>query len=761
MNPVKSFPQLLASIVCCAFLIAGCSGSAEMTTPEPAASAEAMPEVAAEPTPVTPPRSTITAMQSESASAAYDTVRAGRFDNGRMWTFEYPPTEYFAEAYGFTPDDAWFERARLGALRIPGCTASFVSPNGLVMTNHHCGRGNVAQLSTGDEDYLANGFFAHDLADELPAPGMYADQLIAIEDVTDEVTAALDAAETDAERQMAQQGIMQAIQDRLQMASASEGDSIMVQVISLYQGGRFSAYTFRRYTDMRLVMAPELKAGKFGGDPDNFTFPRYSLDMTYFRVYDNDAPLQTDFYFPFNPEGSSPGEAVFVIGNPGSTNRLESMAQLEYRRDVQEKNILQFISSRLDALRAEYAESPDPQLLSQTLSLSNADKLYRGRVRGLNNPIIMAKRADTERQFVEAIAADAELTATYGDLLARIEDVQMQKRTFAAEYGAFLGLQPQSGNASATMRRAVLAAPYLQQLEGGASADALEGIVEQIRGISDLPAAREQRFLAIRLAEFEQYLGDIPQVQALLEGTNPKAAAQMILENSVLATAESTAEALANGTLTMDDPAIQWANSVAERRYAFLSGFSGLGAQEQELNRIRGRAQYDVYGTTIPPDATFSLRLSDGVVQGYEYNGTVAPPYTTIYGLYDHYYSYRNTDDAGEWSLPDSWLNAPETLDRSTPFNLVTTNDIIGGNSGSPLLNQDLQVVGLVFDGNVEFLPSAFIFTLDLGARTVAVDARGMLEALDEVYDMDRVVYELTTGTLVGTEAEADEAMAN
>ncbi len=745
----------LASALCCALLMAGCSGPSQVTTAEPPEPVAEAPEA----TSPAPPRTTASAMQSTTTSAALDTVRAGRFDNGRMWTFEYPPTEYLTEAYGFTPDAEWFEQARLGALRIPGCTASFVSPHGLVMTNHHCGRGTVAELSTDENDYLADGFFAQDLADELPAPSMYADQLIAIEDVTDEVTAALDAAQTDAERQVAQQEVFQSIQDRLSAASASAGDSIVVQVISLYQGGRYSAYTFRRYTDMRLVMAPELDAGKFGGDPDNFTYPRYSLDMTYFRVYEDDAPLHTDYYFPFNPDGSTPGELVFVIGNPGSTNRLESVAQLEFRRDVQEKYILAYFSSRLAALRAEYADDPDPELLSQILSISNAEKLYRGRVRGLNDPIIMAKRADTERQFVEAIAADPELQAEYGDLIGQIAAVQEQKRTFGAEFGAFLGLQPQSGLASATMRRAVLALAYLQQQEAGASADALAGLEGQILSIQDLPTAREHRFLATRLAEFETYLGDDPQVAALLQGATPEAVAKTILATSKLATTESTAEALENGTLTTDDPALAWAAAVAARRGAFLSGFAGLSAQEQELNRIRGRAQYDVYGTTIPPDATFSLRLSDGVVSGYAYNGTIAPPYTTIYGMYDRYYAHRNTADASEWDLPARWLDPPATLDRSAQMNLVSTNDIIGGNSGSPLLNQDLEVVGLVFDGNVEFLPSAFIYTPDQGGRTVAVDVRGMLESLDEVYDMDRLVYELTTGTLVDTETEADAAM--
>ena len=696
------------------------------------------------------------------SSPVIDTVRAGRFDNGKMWTFDYPPTEYLAETYGFRADEAWYERARLGALRIPGCTASFVSPNGLVMTNHHCARGAIANLSEDGENLLDTGFFARSLADERPAPSMYADQLIDIEDVTDEVTAAIEAAQTDAERQQAQQQATQAIQQRLQAQAAAEGDSIVVQVISLYQGGRFSAYTFRRYTNMKLVAAPELAMGHFGGDPDNFTFPRYALDMTFLRVYDEAGePLQTDYYFPFDVEGSDPGELVFVIGNPGSTNRLESVAQLEFRRDVQEKYILAYLNARLAALRAEYAVEPDPQLLTQILSLSNAQKLYTGRVEGLNNAMIMARRADTERQFEDAVAADAELQAQYGTLISDLKAIQQAKREYAEDFGAFLGMQPQSGLASATLRRALVALPYIQQLQAGASPESMEEVQQTLLSIQDLPAEREERFLTIRLEELADYLVEDEQVSAFLADRSPETVAEMILAESVLASQERLMTALDAGTLSMDDPALKLAAAIGERRAAFQSAFAGLSAQEQELGRIRGRAQYDVYGTVIPPDATFSLRLADGVVQSYAYNGTLAPPYTTIYGLYDHYYSYRETDDAHEWDLPASWLEAPATLDRSTPMNLVSTNDIIGGNSGSPLLNQDLEVVGLVFDGNIEFLPSAFIYTTEEGGRTVSVDARGMLEALDEVYDLDRIVYELTTGELMPTEEEADTAMTS
>ncbi|MDX1531854.1 MAG: S46 family peptidase, partial [Rhodothermales bacterium] len=218
-----------------------------------------------------------------------------------------------------------------------------------------------------------------------------------------------------------------------------------------------------------------------------------------------------------------------------------------------------------------------------------------------------------------------------------------------------------------------------------------------------------------------------------------------------------TAMALDEGALSMEDPALALADAISERRAAFQRAFAGLSAQEQELERQRGRAQFDVYGTTVPPDATFSLRLADGVVAGYPYNGTVAPPYVTFFGLYDHYTSYAPTEIAESWALPERWLDPPDTFDYSTPLNLVSTNDIVGGNSGSPLLNRDLEVVGLVFDGNIESLPTAFIFRTDR-SRTISVDARGILEAFDDVYDLDRLVLELTAGELAETEAAADAA---
>ncbi len=683
-------------------------------------------------------------------------IRAGTYDNGKMWTFDYPPVEFFQSEYGIEADEEWFERARLGALRLPNCTASFVSPNGLVMTNHHCARDAIAQVSQEGEHLLDRGFYTSSLDDERPAPMLWLDQLIAIDNVTEEVYAAMEGAQTIAERASARDEAISAIQERKLNEAGGEGSGHVVQVVSLYSGGRYSAYTFRRYSDVRIVMAPEIAMGHFGGDHDNFTYPRYALDMSFLRVYENGEPYQTDNFFKWSVEGAQEGDPVFVLGNPGSTNRLESVAQLEYRRDHSDRLILQFFRNRLAALRAAYKATGDDQVRTTMLRASNAEKLFTGRVKGLNDKNIMGRRADSERQFLAAIAADPELQAEYGTLIDDLAALQPQKAEYSDEFAVFI--YPTPTWTSNVLERALTAHAMLRRAADGASDEEIGPMRSQLTSIVDGPASLDRSYLVGRIELAQQHLGDEPAVAGYMAGRSAAEVADDILANSVLASAERTAAAVEDGTLTMEDPAVSMVEALAELRANFQSAFMGLGAQEAELASKRGRAQYDVYGLSIPPDATFSLRIADGVVKGYDYNGTEAPPYTTFYGLYDHYYSYRGSDISEEWDLPERWRNPPAEFDLTTPVNFVSTNDIIGGNSGSPVVNKDLEVVGLVFDGNIESLPSAYIFTTDVN-RAVSVDARGILESLDSMYDMDRLVLELTTGRLVRTEAEADAAM--
>ncbi len=721
----------------------GCGAATRAPEPPAPAIPQPAPEAVAAPTPI-------------GESPGLDTVRAGRFDNGKMWTFEYPPLDYFRETYGFSPDSSWFARARLGALRLQGCSASFVSPNGLVLTNHHCARESVTEVSRTGENLLDRGFYATAVKEERPAENATADQLMTIVDVTDEMLAAEAGKATEEEKEAAREEAEEQIQRRLTEQHVGQADSIVVEVIELWDGARYSAYVFRRYTDLRLVLAPELQIGFFGGDPDNFTYPRYNLDMSFYRIYDVDGnPLKTDHYFKWSEKGAEKGGGVFVIGNPGGSSRLQTVAQLDYRRKVQDKVILDFFSSRADILQwfyDEYTEEAEARDIRNTIfSLRNSEKAYRGMWEGLFNPIYMARRRDSERRFREAIQADPALNAKYGGLLERMAEIQQKKLEVADEFGAFAGLGSPNLT-SAVLLRGFWANIYLSQLAAGAPEVALEGVKEQLLSVGSQPAPLQRRLLAARLSDFERHFGhDSEFATRTLRGSTPEAVADAIVTGSALADSAKVAEALSGGALTMDDPAVQLVGAFFDRFRVFQGSIQQLNQQESAVTAELGRARFDVYGTSIPPDATFSLRIADGIVEGYEYNGTAAPSHTTFYGLYDRYYSHRG----GEWDLPERWLNRPESFDLSKPLNFVLTADVIGGNSGSPVINQNLEVVGLIFDGNIESLPGDYIYDPEYN-RSVAVDVRGIIEALDDIYDADRIVLELMTGRLVPDEAAAD-----
>ncbi|MBT8488833.1 MAG: S46 family peptidase, partial [Gemmatimonadetes bacterium] len=686
-----------------------------------------------------------------------DTVRAGRFDQGKMWTFEFPPIEYLAETYGFRPDAAWLEKARLGALRIPNCSASFVSPNGLVMTNHHCAREFVTQVSGSGEGLLDNGLVATDLADERAVEDFEADRLIDIVDVTEEVNAALDALPA-AQRAEARDGLLEEIESRILAEHGGEGSGHVVEMISLYDGGRTSAYVFRRYTNARLVMAPELQIGFYGGEPDNFSYPRYNLDFAFFRIYDDDGnPLASDPYFAFDDDGLEAGDLIFIVGNPGTTNRLQTVAELEFRRDVSDARVLDLLESRLDVLGAfieahpEIAEERD--LRNAYFGLSNSLEAYLGQVRGLQDPLIIARRRDTESDFQTAIEADPMLSERYGSLIADMAALQSRKREQASGFGAFLAMtSPEM--ASSTLHRALIAFQILSARQGGAPADQIEPLMEQLRAVPHQPVELDRALMEARFRDFVDFYGaDSQLATAVLQGGSVEARAQAVVSASQLQDSATAAQAMESGSLTIADAALDVVRAYLPQFIQFQQVIGGAFPEEEAIAADLGRARFEVYGTDVPPDATFSLRLADGVVAGYDYNGTVAPPFTTFYGLYDRHHSHEGDED---WALPQRWLDAESELELSTPINFASTADIIGGNSGSPVLDADLEVVGVVFDGNAESLPGDYIYLPDRN-RSVTVDSRAILEALDVVYDMDRLVLELLTGELVETEAEADQ----
>ncbi|MCL7938406.1 MAG: S46 family peptidase [marine benthic group bacterium] len=681
-----------------------------------------------------------------------DTVQAGRFDYGKMWTFEYPPSEYFSETYGFEADEEWFQRARLSVLRIPGCSASFVSPDGLVATNHHCVRGVVSRITQEGEALLDSGFVAATLEDERPIPGYYADQLLAVEDVTDQVFAATDAAASEEERERLRGEVLERLEQTLleKYGTRITGDSVWVQMIPLYNGGRYSAYVFNRFTDVRMVVAAELQMGFFGGDPDNFTYPRYALDFAFLRIYGQDGtPYRPSHWFGWSLDGVEEGDVVFVIGNPGSTNRLKSIAQLEYQRDVSVPALVSWLESRHEILGDLRANAPPDlagQLRNAMFGLSNSMKASGGRLAALNDPVIMARKADAERQLQEAIAADPELSAAYGDVFERLAAIQAERRPMAARHAAFMQMNNR-GFSSALQRRVRLGLGWLEAKEEGQPADSLALMAEEMSRITDSNPALERMLLVARFEDVQRYLdADDPIVTTALGGRTPEQAADYLLANSVFASAEATQAAMEAGTLDPNDPGIVLARELRPAYRDYLDTMNRLGPEESRLESDLGRARFAVYGRDVPPDGTFSPRITDGVVKSYEYNGTVAPPYTTFYGLYDRYVAHGRGEGLGaEWELPLRWRMPPAGLDLATPLNFVSTSDTYGGNSGSPAVTPALELVGLNFDRNIDGLSRDFIY-LPARGRNVMVDVRAIREALEKVYGADRILQELNAG---------------
>jgi len=690
----------------------------------------------------------VLAVPAAAQEAGLDTIRAGRFDFGKMWTFENAPSAYFTQEYGFTADSAWFARARMAALRIPGCSASFVSPNGLLATNHHCVRGRVAGVSRPGEDLLDHGFLAKSLDEERPIPGYYADQLIAAVDVSDEVFAAVDAAPAEG-RDAARDAALKQIETRLRADYARLGKQLLVQIIPLYQGGRYSAYVFRRFTDIRLVAAAELQMGFFGGDPDNFTYPRHALDFAFLRVYGDDGkPFATTDYFRWGSGGVKEGDPVFLIGNPGPTSRLSTMAQLEYQRDLLVPGTVEYLDTRLRAMRAFYEADPAAgdaiDIRNRMFGLSNSLKATAGRLDGLRNPEIMARKRDAERQLREAIAADPALTRQYGTLIDRIAALQEPQRRAWPMFAAGARMTDRSA-ASGFERRLRAVGAYL--LDGAPTG----GVQVAPSQLPDL----ERAFLTIRLEEFKQYLGaEHPLTRAALNGRTPADAATDLLAHSILGDSARLATALAISQVPTDDPGVILARMFETDYRAVLMSLQPVLAEEGQLEAELGRARFAVYGTKVAPDASSSPRITDGRVLPYDYNGTLAPVYTTFYGLYE--LNTAHGQDS-EWALPDRWRTPPPGLDLGTPLNFISTADSYGGNSGSPAFTRDLALVGLNFDRNIEGMPRAFIYLPERG-RNVMVDVRAIEAALDQVYDLDRIAQEVRTGRLFATEQDADAA---
>lgn len=663
---------------------------------------------------------------------------SGEFDMGKMWTFDTPPAEYFQKTYNFTPDEKWFEKARLSALRFASyCSASFVSADGLVMTNHHCARESGVAVQKKGEDFLSNGFYATKLGDERKVPELFVDQLVKIEDITERLQKIEVQATSGAERAQLRDQAFETIKNEYKDKEGWKG--LEIQTVSFYSGGRYSLYGFKRYNDVRLVFMPELQMGFFGGDPDNFTYPRYNLDCSFFRVYDdNGKPLKTDNFFKFNPAGAVENEPVFVVGNPGSTGRLRTVDELEMDRDMVIPFTLQLLRNRSLALQEYNKTAKSDSILNEIFSMENGYKAYKGRLDGMKNPALMGRKKDFEQKFKKAVRDNPKLAGSYGIWDGITENIQ--KLRSVRNDISVLQPNPMSRGELLTFAQQLVDFAVLSK----ANPDRAATLKSTLKAFTPKNMQLEEGYLAAHFEEALSFLGSQDDyVKAAFSGQSAKEASKSALGNTKL-TDEAFVNALLNGGQTAidasTDPLIKLARISAPRFMAASMVARDVNPKLAADRSKLGKLLYDVYGTGTPPDATFSLRISDGVVKSYDYNGTTAPVNTTYFGMYDRYYS---NNGKFPWSLPKRWLNPSMDLLKA-PVNFISTNDIIGGNSGSPMVNQKLETVGLIFDGNVESLPGYFIFAPDAGNRTVSVHAGGIIAALKYVYKSQRLVDELS-----------------
>lgn len=659
---------------------------------------------------------------------------------GTMWTFDAPPLDYWESRYDFRPDQGWLDHLRLASVRLPGCSSSFVSPDGLVLTNHHCARGCIAAVSPEETNYLRTGFLAETKADELICPNMYVDQLVSIEDVTSRIRSQVlsrDMAEQVAQRDAAID----------ELRTECENDTGMrCQVVPFYNGGMYSLYQYRRFDDVRLAFAPEQEAAAFGGDPDNFTYPRFDLDISFLRVYEDGAPVKPEHYLEWSEAGAFEGDPIFVVGNPGSTGRLLTLAQMEYLRDVEYPTRLTDYERRMDLLREVSAMSAENarRYETQILGLENSYKAVNGYLTGLLDEGLMARKLAFEDDFRTRIQGDPELNEQYGSAWDEISGAQLELATFAAQ-SRFYGLNGSTllGRAVSLVRLARQSALPADERLPGWTDEVLER--ERVSLLRDqaITADYEQLMLSTWLEAAQTALGSSdPLVQSLLGGRTPEAAAEHLIGESMLVDLGERTALLEGGLEALTscaDPMIAAVLDLDPVANGFLRRRADLNTVISAGAGKLGAAIFEAYGTALPPDATFTLRISDGVVKGFPFNGTIAPYKTSFYGLYARSAEF---DDQPPFQLTERWRLAEANVDMKTPFNFVATADIIGGNSGSPVVNRAGEVVGVAFDGNIEMLPNRFIFT-DEVSRTVSVHSLAITEALRKVYGAEHIADEI------------------
>jgi hypothetical protein len=658
-------------------------------------------------------------------------------ETGKMWTFDVPPREYWAKRYNFTASDGWLSHVQRSALRYGGgCTASFVSGDGLVMTNHHCARACIEGTAKEGEDFLSNGFYAGKREDERICQGLFLDQLQEITDVTDRVSRSVPAGASAKTAAAERTKIIKTIEEECGKTAADAS----CQVVTMYRGGQYKLYRFSRYSDVRLVFAPEGQIAFFGGDPDNFTYPRWNLDVSFVRAYIDGKPAATPHHFVWSPAGTKEGDLTFVIGNPGSTGRLNTMAQLEYLRDVQYPVQLDQLKRLIETYHA-LSRSDDARgkaLRNTIFGLENSQKAIAGYQSGLLDPRMMARKREWERTFRARVEADPALRRQYGRAWLVIADVSLRRKQIdvrrryhsAGAYGSRL-----LSLALGTLRYGTeTAKPDTARLQPYQEANR-QTLERNLFGGAPIDLVQEKALLAAYFTAMQRELpATDPVLRQALQGRTPEAAAQAMVDGATLTSGDDR-KALATGPraalAASADPFLQLARVIDPLERALTREAADLTDREAQANEQVARALLAVYGNSVAPDATFSLRISDGEVRRYPMNGTVAAPYTTFNGLYERAAAFG---EQPPFDVPARWKERRDSLAPDTPFNGVSTNDIIGGNSGSPVINRDAEVVGLIFDGNIEMLPNRFLFT-ERVARSVWVDSRAIVHALRRVYD--------------------------
>jgi len=666
-----------------------------------------------------------------------------------MWLFNNPPRKQLKEKYGFEPTDAWLEHVQKSSVRFnSGGSGSFVSANGLVMTNHHVGADDLQKLSTKEKDYLKDGFEAKTNAEEIKCKALELNVLQSIKDMTAEVNAAVPADATPADGFKARQKKIAEIEK----ANADEATGKRADVVTLYAGGAYHLYIYKKYTDIRLVFAPEKAIAFFGGDPDNFEYPRFDLDMCFFRVYENDKPIVCEHYLKWSANGSKENELVFVSGHPGRTNRQNTMAELEYLRDTGYPYLLQRLN-RLEVLLGSWvarSESNRQKGEDDLFGIQNSRKARIGGLQGLLDPKIMARKQAEEDRLKKFIADAGDSTmadaAKAFDTIAKAEKKRAEIFKDAAVLEGGGGFNSSYYGMARTIVRAAeektkaagerfreFSDAKLPSLEFGLFSDEPHYDDFEILKLSD-----SLTFLATT------YGANHEMVKAVLAGKSPRERAFDLVSGTKLKDVAERKKLYQGGKAAVDastDPMILLAKLVDPhaRKVRKISETEVEEPKRQAYTAL-AKARFAMDGTNTFPDATFTLRLSYGTVKGFKEDGKDVPAFTTIDGLYAR---SKEQDNKYPFELPKRWNDKKSALDPKTPFNFVATADIIGGNSGSPVINKEGEVVGLIFDGNIQSLILDFIFDQEI-SRAVSVDSRAMIESLRKVYNANWLADELT-----------------